>query len=165
MATSVAGRPAQTGIRSPETITVYDGDGHTMAEGISGVDVQAPMIGREKELRFLEDHLDTAAKGKGSLVLVSGEAGIGKTRLVEELKSVASARGFLVLRSVDLAFRLPQPLHRIQPVHRLRLPSRQDGLVTSCIFRGSRAAILSWNGGARFCVSIGKGARRHRIVG
>jgi len=102
MATSVAGRPAQTGIRSPETITVYDGDGHTMAEGISGVDVQAPMIGREKELRFLEDHLDTAAKGKGSLVLVSGEAGIGKTRLVEELKSVASARGFLVLSAYGL---------------------------------------------------------------
>ncbi len=44
-----------------------------------------PMIGRQAELAALEGHLGTAARGQGRLVVVQGEAGIGKTRLVQEL--------------------------------------------------------------------------------
>lgn len=44
-----------------------------------------PMIGRQAELAALEAHLGNAARGQGRLVIVQGEAGIGKTRLVEEL--------------------------------------------------------------------------------
>ena len=44
-----------------------------------------PMIGRQAELAALERHLGNAARGQGRLVIVQGEAGIGKTRLVEEL--------------------------------------------------------------------------------
>lgn len=44
-----------------------------------------PMIGRQAELAALEGHLGNAARGQGRLVIVQGEAGIGKTRLVEEL--------------------------------------------------------------------------------
>ena len=43
------------------------------------------MIGRQAELAALEGHLGNAARGQGRLVIVQGEAGIGKTRLVEEL--------------------------------------------------------------------------------
>jgi DNA-binding SARP family transcriptional activator len=43
-----------------------------------------PFMGRERELAALEAHFDQAIRGQGQLVLMSGEAGVGKTRLVEE---------------------------------------------------------------------------------
>jgi len=47
------------------------------------------MVGREKELEELNRELQTAVEGKGRTVIISAEAGIGKTRLVTEfLKSV-----------------------------------------------------------------------------
>ena len=50
-------------------------------------------MGRERQLAQLAADLDAAAGGAGRLVLVSGEAGIGKTRLCEELATLAAARG------------------------------------------------------------------------
>jgi len=47
------------------------------------------MVGREKELDQLKEFLHATIKGKGNTVLVSGEAGIGKTRLVTELEAYA----------------------------------------------------------------------------
>src|SRR5262245_26369874 len=41
-------------------------------------------VGRERELGTLETSLHTAAAGHGQVVALSGEAGIGKTRTVEE---------------------------------------------------------------------------------
>jgi len=51
-----------------------------------------PFVGRAKELADLASLLDEAASGGGSLVLVTGEPGIGKTRLMSELARVASKR-------------------------------------------------------------------------
>lgn len=42
-------------------------------------------VGRRQELGRLREALDAANRGQGSLVLVSGEPGVGKTRLVSEL--------------------------------------------------------------------------------
>jgi DNA-binding CsgD family transcriptional regulator len=53
----------------------------------------APFVGREEELRILSDALDAALAGRARAVLVSGEAGIGKTRLLRELRAVAFSRG------------------------------------------------------------------------
>jgi predicted ATPase len=55
------------------------------------------MVGRENELKELQAYLDKAAGGEGSTIFISGEAGIGKTRLVEELKNIAQFRGFQIL--------------------------------------------------------------------
>lgn len=52
-----------------------------------------PLVGRRRELHLLEDGLESAVGGRGRLLLVSGDPGIGKTRLCEELAEVASARG------------------------------------------------------------------------
>jgi eukaryotic-like serine/threonine-protein kinase len=59
--------------------------------------VTTPFVGREAELGVLTDDLDAALAGRGGVVLVAGEPGIGKTRLAEELAAQASGRGVLVL--------------------------------------------------------------------
>src|SRR6266480_3129862 len=48
-----------------------------------------PLIGRPGELAFLQDRLADARAGSGHVVLVCGPAGIGKTRLAEELAAAA----------------------------------------------------------------------------
>jgi tetratricopeptide (TPR) repeat protein/class 3 adenylate cyclase len=45
-----------------------------------------PFTGRDAELGVLLDHLELARKGEGRLVLVLGEAGAGKSRLLHELR-------------------------------------------------------------------------------
>ena len=51
------------------------------------------MVGRDRELARVTDLLDDALAGRERLVLCTGEAGIGKTRLAEELATAAGARG------------------------------------------------------------------------
>jgi adenylate cyclase len=48
--------------------------------------------GRDEELKILEDHLDLALHGKGTTIFISGEAGVGKTRLVSEFMNVDCAK-------------------------------------------------------------------------
>jgi DNA-binding CsgD family transcriptional regulator len=55
-----------------------------------------PLVGRDAELDQVTAALDRVVGGDGGVLLVSGEPGIGKTRLVEELSGLASAQGALV---------------------------------------------------------------------
>ena len=71
-----------------------------------------PFVGRSSELATLRTLLERAEGGEGGLVLLAGEAGGGKTRLVRELAHEAAARGVLVLYGAsDAAVSVPyQPL-------------------------------------------------------
>jgi ATP/maltotriose-dependent transcriptional regulator MalT len=61
------------------------------------------MIGREHELRMLRASLDEAIEGSPRAVVLAGEAGIGKTRLLSEFESESGARArILVGNCVDL---------------------------------------------------------------
>jgi tetratricopeptide (TPR) repeat protein len=51
-----------------------------------------PLIGRSLELERLREALDEAWSGRGQLVAVLGPAGIGKTRLVEDVGEAAARR-------------------------------------------------------------------------
>ncbi|WP_433430767.1 BTAD domain-containing putative transcriptional regulator [Nonomuraea sp. CA-141351] len=66
---------------SPRPVPVLDGD---------------RLVAREGELRALEELLSEARRGRGGLVLVTGEAGIGKTSLARAAADLAAARGFRV---------------------------------------------------------------------
>lgn len=54
---------------------------------------EAGLVGRETELSLIDDVLAALASGDGRLVLVAGEAGIGKTRLAEAAADRAREAG------------------------------------------------------------------------
>ncbi|MFI7611032.1 BTAD domain-containing putative transcriptional regulator [Nonomuraea terrae] len=54
------------------------------------------LIARSAELELVELRLSEARRGRGGVVLVTGEAGIGKTRLASAAAELAAARGFRV---------------------------------------------------------------------
>jgi DNA-binding CsgD family transcriptional regulator/tetratricopeptide (TPR) repeat protein len=58
------------------------------------------VIGRERELAFGTQLLDEARRGKGTLLLLGGEAGVGKSRLLRELTGGGSRTGFRLLVGV-----------------------------------------------------------------
>jgi DNA-binding SARP family transcriptional activator len=54
---------------------------------------RSPFVGREREIAELTGALDGALSGRGSFVEISGEAGMGKSRLVEQVIHQARLRG------------------------------------------------------------------------
>jgi DNA-binding CsgD family transcriptional regulator len=58
-----------------------------------------PLLEREQEASLLADALATARAGAGALVLVEGEAGIGKTRLLQLARSQATEHRMTVLQA------------------------------------------------------------------
>ncbi|HEY3263789.1 MAG TPA: AAA family ATPase [Actinomycetota bacterium] len=74
-----------------------DAVGDAAAAGESGLVREGVFVGRERELAELVASLDEAFGGRGRLVLLSGEPGIGKRRLADELAGRAASRGLRVL--------------------------------------------------------------------
>ncbi|MCB9102337.1 MAG: AAA family ATPase, partial [Anaerolineales bacterium] len=56
-----------------------------------------PLYGRQAECAWLLDRWQKASRGQGQLVLLRGEAGVGKTRLVEEISRSALVGGAWLL--------------------------------------------------------------------
>lgn len=69
-----------------------------MIPPMSGRLVSPIFVGRGDELEAVELDLDALVGGSARHVLIAGEAGVGKTRLVDELANLAAARGMLILR-------------------------------------------------------------------
>jgi eukaryotic-like serine/threonine-protein kinase len=63
----------------------------------------ARFVGRDTELRLLADTLAQATQGQGSVWLIGGESGVGKTRLLDELRVQALVSGVLVLRGQNVS--------------------------------------------------------------
>ena len=53
-----------------------------------------PFVGRASVMQALSASLELASQSRGQLVLITGEPGIGKSRVLEELTAIAAARGF-----------------------------------------------------------------------
>ncbi len=75
------------------TYSLTDPPGWSMASS------SLPFVGRVEEQSGLNDALESATRGKGIVVAITGEAGVGKTRLVEEFLRQTSVSGLAVLRA------------------------------------------------------------------
>lgn len=64
--------------------------------GFLGALPPTAMVAREMELARIVDRLGDVAVGEGNCVLISGEPGVGKTRLAQEIMLAASTSSFLV---------------------------------------------------------------------
>ena len=80
-----------------------------------GGETARPMVGRDRERARVTGLLDDALAGQGRLVLCTGEAGIGKTRLAEETAAAAAARGVPAVwaRAADRGSSPPYGLWRL----------------------------------------------------
>jgi len=71
---------------------------------------QCPLlIGRDGEMQALTVALDETSAGRGGAVFVTGDLGVGKSRLAREVAQLASSRGFEVVtgRAVESAVPVP----------------------------------------------------------
>ncbi|HEX2303045.1 MAG TPA: BTAD domain-containing putative transcriptional regulator [Gaiella sp.] len=76
---------------------VPEGSEERDRDGQLGRRAAGVFVGRERELGEVIAAFDDARSGRGRLVLLTGEAGIGKSRLADELTGHAQARGAHVL--------------------------------------------------------------------
>jgi ABC-type oligopeptide transport system substrate-binding subunit/DNA-binding SARP family transcriptional activator len=93
--------------------------------GRSPLDVIIPvkLVGREQELAFLHDCWERAGAGQGNLALISGEAGVGKTRLVEEFANRLRWQGVRVLWGRCYEFERTLPYQPVAEALRTILPT------------------------------------------
>ncbi|MEU8198759.1 BTAD domain-containing putative transcriptional regulator [Microbispora amethystogenes] len=88
--------PAPLAGLAPDTPVSSGGD--DTAPGASDVSALGTpgLVGREPYLRRIAERLDDLRRGAGGVFLVSGESGIGKTRLAEAAAQMAAGRGAAV---------------------------------------------------------------------
>ena len=69
-----------------------------VVRALTGNESQASdFVGRQREMTALTSALDDALSGRGRLMMLVGEPGIGRTRLARELAGLAEQRGARVL--------------------------------------------------------------------
>jgi DNA-binding CsgD family transcriptional regulator/tetratricopeptide (TPR) repeat protein len=83
------------------------------------------LIDRSAELAALTAALDAAADGRGGTVFVTGDAGIGKSRLARDLSVRAAVRGFHVLTGRGTESTVPVPY---RPVAEALMGAARDGI-------------------------------------
>ena len=91
----VAPDPATTVLYEQMSSRAPAGNGD--ASPPSGRSIRPVLVGREHELDGLTQRWDKAAEGSGGLHLVSGEAGVGKSRLLEEFTAGVERSGVTVV--------------------------------------------------------------------
>lgn len=74
------------------------------------------IIGRTAELAAAAVKLDELGEGRGSIIVLEGEPGIGKSRLVEEINVRARERGFRAVVGVADEIEASTPYHAWRPV-------------------------------------------------
>src|SRR5215212_9026787 len=59
--------------------------------GLEGEGLTSPLVGRAAEFQLVADKVEEVGEGRGSFVAVVGEAGLGKSRLLTEVRKLATS--------------------------------------------------------------------------
>ncbi len=79
-------------------LTEREDEGYLLVEAVAPMAVEAPgLIERDAELAAVGGALERAEAGEGSLIIVEGAPGLGKTSLLKSVEAAAERRGWLVM--------------------------------------------------------------------
>jgi TOMM system kinase/cyclase fusion protein len=86
------GTPLLKGLAQPLVVyrVLYESMARSRLEAVGSTDL-TPLVGREQEIGLLQERWAQVKDGFGQVVLLSGEAGIGKSRLVQVLTAQVAA--------------------------------------------------------------------------
>jgi predicted ATPase len=89
-------------VSKPRFISTVRGRGYRFTEPVevvssAGPPSSAPFVGRTTQLAVIRERLERAIGGHGGVVLITGDAGAGKTRLLAQLEKMSSESGRVVL--------------------------------------------------------------------
>jgi DNA-binding CsgD family transcriptional regulator len=84
------------------------------------------LIDRHGEMQTLTSVLDAAGQGRGGAVFLTGDPGVGKSRLVREVTTAATRRGFLVLTGRATQSSVPVPF---RPISEALMGAARAGVV------------------------------------
>jgi len=121
------------------------------------------MVGRDDELGRLLVLLDDAGAGRSVAALVSGDAGVGKSRLVSEVSRLAGERGFTVLsgQCAELGDSVPYlPL-----ADALRGAGQSTGIRDALSSRPALSRLLPEGGDGRLAEEDRSGLARQQMFG
>jgi adenylate cyclase len=82
------------GLAEPQPVFSVTGISQHRATRLPEPEYRLPMVGRQTELALVEEKLALALQGKGQVIGITAEAGMGKSRLVAEIIRLARKRGF-----------------------------------------------------------------------
>src|SRR5437870_3889501 len=109
---------------------------------------EIPLVGRRTELERLQGYLDRVASGTASVLVIEGEAGIGKSRLVAEVPHLAESRGFALLHGAADELSRTRPFGVVADALGItRFSSGNYSGAKSCLLlrtRAQRAQIHHW---------------------
>lgn len=93
----------------------------------------AALVGRSRELALLRAALETAAEGRGLLMGLSGEAGIGKSRLALEVRARAEDSGYNTSWAAAPSYASSFPYHLVVQLARQLLPDAEGRSVAEAL--------------------------------
>lgn len=96
---------------------------------------QAPLVGRARELSSLEAGLLDAESGRGLLLAIVGEAGIGKSRLALEVRQRAESRGFQTISAAARSYSEAFPYHVLSQLIDELVPRDEDESLAEALTR------------------------------
>lgn len=98
---------------------------------LSPVSLSAPIVGRQKELALVMNHYQAAKAGRTEVVLLTGEPGVGKTRLLDEIALLCAQDGAVVLHgNASEAEGMPPFLSFLEALGRYIRATSQDQIRT-----------------------------------
>jgi adenylate cyclase len=84
------------GKTDPVTVFTLEGNKEWQSLGFQEISYALPMVGRLQEKELAKQKIELAIEARGQIIGISGEAGLGKSRLVAEIAHQARVRGMSV---------------------------------------------------------------------